>query len=905
MKRAAYLFVLVALIFTSMSFVSAAWNSTLNNGLGIYYDMNSTRELVYGKTNLTANEGSAVYNVTNCLIGLCAQTWENNTQKIPANDFLNYTLTNYTINFWVRGIDNGASGTPYFYGSPMNGINQLGWDSPTQIFAGASWDGTNGNLPISTVGTGNWFMMTVTRRPFNETNQNVSIYINGTIRRSGLLGNQSIMLSTGNPETWLGNIFNGIFDWHGQFDEFGFWNRTLGPSEITQLYNAGAGITLQSAQSNFDSILVDPPSGYTTNSSIINLTANFIAPLNINFTNATSYVYREGVLFDSQNRTITGGPTNTTKFIVTGLTIGNYVWNVRICASNLTFSNCTFALTNLTFTVAPSIESSSFNLTTLETAIESFRTNFTTPNTTSISSSNLFYNGTLYSSSFSGSGNSYVTNTSISIPIGPGIKAWRFVINYSDGTQSNFSLANQTVYLLNMTICGPAPQTSKFINFTFQDEATLTAINGSTDLATIVYSAGSTTINKTLLFTNTTQQKSFAYCVNPSNATVLASINYQYSATDYPQRTWTSDYILTNNTFNETLYLLNSADGIYVTFQTVNALGSIVEGVTVQAEREISGTPIIIAQGVTDSSGAVTFWLNPNFPHTITFTSATCSPTQFTITPTQTTYTTTLNCQGATTYDTSPIPGIIFQKSPASGIIVNGSTTFAYSVFRTTTNVSIVKAKFELFYSNGTFIADNETLVSSGLSFCGASQCNLTLVYNVRPGDDLKGKYYVDIGDGYVLLEGDAHWVQIRPNPDRTTGLKYALRDLRSIFSDWTSPTCSYSNDGLEGTNCSIDQLDLQNKLEYSRIVFLFLAMAIVFAVLGKFTGYDGANPGIFIYALGGLVVIGSLIGGLSGEGLFFYSNLTPFHFLNNYILAFTMMMVMGGYWSMLSRRTT
>ncbi len=905
-RKIAYLFILVAFVFSSLSFVSAAWNVTLNPGLGIYYDMNSTRELIFGKTNLTANEGSAVYNVTDCLIGLCAQTWEGNNQKIPGNDFLNYTLTNYTINFWVRAIDNGTSGTPYFYGSPMNGVNQLGFDSPTQIFAGSSWDGTNGNLPVSTVGNGNWFMMTITRQPFNSTNQNVSIYVNGTIRRSGVMGNQSIMLSTGNPDTWLGNIFNTIFDWHGQFDEFGFWNRTLSQGEINQLYNGGSGITFApgSPLLNLEVALDNPPNGFTTNLSTINLSSSFTSPINLNFTNATSYVYKSGVLFDLQNKNISGTPVNSTMFTITGLTIGSYVWNTQICASNSTVVNCTFASSNFTFIVSSVVQSNIFNSTTLETSIESFRTNFTIPNTTSVSNSNLFYNGTYYSASFSGSGDSYITNTTLNIPIGPGLKLWRFVVNFTDGSQSNFSLANQSVYLLNMSICGPAPQNSRFINFTFKDENTMAILNGSTDLVTIIYSAGSTTINKTLLFTNTTQQNSFAYCVNPSNATIRASVNYQYSATNYPQRTWNSDYTLTNNTFNETLYLLSTSEGLYVTFQTINSLGSVVSGVSVQAQRDISGTPIIIAQGVTDSSGAVTFWLNPNFPHTISFTSDSCTATSFTITPTQSIYTTTLNCQGATSYDTSQVSGILFQKTPASGPIANGSNLFTYSVFRTTTNISIVGARFELYYANGSLISSNTSLVSSGLSFCSVSQCNVSLGFNVSLGDDLKGKYFVDIGNGYVLLEGDAHWITIKPSPTRTTNLKFLLSDLRSIFSDWTSPTCSYSDDGLQGTNCTVEQADLQNKLEYSRIVFIFLALAIVFAVLGKATGYDSSNPGIFIYVLGGIIIIGSLIGGVGGEGLFYYSNLTPFVFINNYILAFTMVMVMAGYWASVSRRS-
>jgi hypothetical protein len=210
---------------------SIYFSENLKKGLVGYYNFDSGSNLVNNSNNILPNEGNPVYNYTDCLIGKCGQTWEDNNFKILSNPTMNYRA-NYTFNFWVRGIDNGRSGYPYFLGSPTNGNNQLGWDNPTNIYATASWTGVGGNIAGSSVTHKKWFMITLMG---NTTGY--YIFVNGTMLRWGW------STSSSQEDIYIGNIFNKIYDWHGQFDEMGYWKRGLSQSEITDLFNAGNGMT--------------------------------------------------------------------------------------------------------------------------------------------------------------------------------------------------------------------------------------------------------------------------------------------------------------------------------------------------------------------------------------------------------------------------------------------------------------------------------------------------------------------------------------------------------------------------------------------------------------------------------------------------------------------------------------
>jgi len=68
---------------------------------------------------------------------------------------------------------------------------------------------------------------------------NVEFYKNGASAGSGSI---SWTDGTGASNTYIGT-YNGISNYFtGLLDEIGIWNRVLTPSEVTELYNSGAGL---------------------------------------------------------------------------------------------------------------------------------------------------------------------------------------------------------------------------------------------------------------------------------------------------------------------------------------------------------------------------------------------------------------------------------------------------------------------------------------------------------------------------------------------------------------------------------------------------------------------------------------------------------------------------------------
>ena len=99
-------------------------------------------------------------------------------------------------------------------------------------------------------------MITIVTKYFNSTNVNATAYVNGIIEGSGVTG----VLNNANTQWVLGTAFNNNSDFiNGQMDEFGVWNKSLNQSEISDLYNSGAGKTYSSIQNPF--LEVGTPNG--------------------------------------------------------------------------------------------------------------------------------------------------------------------------------------------------------------------------------------------------------------------------------------------------------------------------------------------------------------------------------------------------------------------------------------------------------------------------------------------------------------------------------------------------------------------------------------------------------------------------------------------------------------------
>jgi len=358
----------------------------------------------------------------------------------------------------------------------------------------------------------------------------------------------------------------------------------------------------------------------------------------------------------------------------------------------------------------------------------------------------------------------------------------------------------------------------------------------------------------------------------------------QYSSAGYPQRKYDASSDLTNATTNKILYLLSSTDGIYSTIQVVDEQGDKVSGVEVTIERQFSGVWTVVGQETTDSAGSVTFWVNPDYDHRLTFISDDCTDTTVTIRPTQTQYTQQLQCGVSDEIYVTSIEGIKYSRTPAEGLILTGEHNFTFEIISSKDNIINVSMKI--------VNASDGTVLASNWSSCSPGGCTIYTLYTVLNGADLKGRYYIDIGNGSFLLEGDAHWVNVLgPNAfDGKSGFRTFWQDMIYVFQEWG---------------------DDSNTADFNRIVFIFFIMCVSIAVLNFHFNMDTLNPGAFMFIMTIIVLMGSIVGGTSSQGFFYFNNLANAeklgeqgaNFINNYILAFFCLIISVSYWVNVNRQ--
>ena len=293
--------------------------------------------------------------------------------------------------------------------------------------------------------------------------------------------------------------------------------------------------------------------------------------------------------------------------------------------------------------------------------------------------------------------------------------AWNFTLSMVEGTtelNNSFTFTNE-VAKIEFNICNETLNTP-FINFTFRDEQTDTLTNGSFIQSTFNYTLDLTgEIQRTLLFSNRTDQDSFAFCFDPINQTILSSINIDYTNDLSQQRSFTNiSILLTNNTFNQELLLLDSSTGLFVTFQVINPAEQPLSDVSVQARRIINGVDTLIASGLTDDAGAVTFFLNPNFLHTMIFVKAGFETVTKSITPSSTTFTVTMGSV-ATQVEDNFFRGITTSVEPRQDILSN-DTSYNFNFTINSSFWALSSSGFTLFNGDGLILGLDSCLEITG-----------------------------------------------------------------------------------------------------------------------------------------------------------------------------------------------
>ncbi len=573
---------------------------------------------------------------------------------------------------------------------------------------GHGWNAQSTNV----VPTGEWVCAGVTANAGT-----VTYYING-----GANGT-----STG--ESWADEAANsgrlGFYganaELEGKYDMLTLHNVSLSATQMSDLCNNKNGLPFGEVV-NIPSVattLVAPADLAETVNSSLTFDSQ-AACTNCNVTNVTLHVWNSDDSEFGTNVTLdVTGENNNTNLSISGLTVADgYIWNTMWCGSDgAGLYNCSFASSNRTFDVKTyEINDETWSNTTIEGDVERFEINVTTFSEVNVSTADLIYNGTIYSGTITNpSTDFYSISTSFEIPAVSSNQNhslyWNLVFN--DSSEQNTTERNQTAYAISLTICDASVSTP-YINFSFRDEASNNPLNATIDSSTWTYWSNNASNNKTYSYANTTDDLSnFAFCFTPQYRNISVDLVFQYSNTSYPQRTYSPATLsLTNITTNTTLYLLPSSDGIYVTFQVVNSADQPIDGVSVNATRSIGGSTVVVGQGETGADGGVTFWLNPDFSHTFSFSKTGYTTYTTSLTPTQSSYTITLGSSSAATeYDFSR--GISYSIVP-SGTYLSNDTTYGFNLTLSSSYWSLDSFGFTLKLENGSILGSDSSTSDTG-----------------------------------------------------------------------------------------------------------------------------------------------------------------------------------------------
>ena len=577
--------------------------------------------------------------------------------------------------------------------------------------------------------------------------------------------------------------------------------------------------------------------------------------------------------------------------------------------ANDTFGQLSSATTSWLY---PLFENSqTYNLTTYETANEGFVLNITYDNLTyTFVTANLVYDGTSYAGTKVGTTSTILFTRQISIPSVAGIETksfyWDITLTNSTTSNVNSTTKTQTVSPIIFTLCNSTYNVT-YINYTFIDESTGLNMNASIDLLTQNY--GIVGSLKQYLFSNTSlNNPNYQFCFSPPDKTILAETKYmQYSFPLFPQRHFYSNGTLSNATTNTVLYLLGTSSGIYTTLQVVNQGASQIAGVEVSVQRKINGVFVVVEQGTTDTAGLVTFWLNPNYDHLFTLNKVGYLTTTVTLRPTQSIYTVVMtSIAGNITY-VNAVEGVSYTRTPLSGILKPGLNTFTYNISSSRSNM--VNCRFELVHYNG-------SMIDSATTPC-TSNGYLSIDYTIANGESIFVRYYVDMGNGSILLESDGNYRALESkssagmvtsflellNDRNAWGINDSVKEChRKVYSGdlncrsyLTSFDCAldinnYGTDNTE-SECVWEQTADNMKFEFTMIVMVFLLVAILGAGTNLGFNYDLYNPGSFLYIIP-IIFAGISMAGAFGQplsaphGLLYIDGLTSFTWINNYIVA-------------------
>ena len=496
-------------------------------------------------------------------------------------------------------------------GYPLAIAGQKAFFKPVPI-SGGSGDAVSGT---SDVDTGVAVFMVASHWEANS-----SVYVNGTLETTA--GTSAGALK--NSPLWQIGQASVLGNFVGYVSEVWVLNYTVNAADVAAMWNGGAVISCRPDVA--PSIVLNAPADEITTFTALN-TYNATGSDPTTVQNMSLIV--NGSYIETNSSPVNGA---NTLFNHTFADFGLFNWTVEVCDDvdqcvNATARNITYNFFNET--------SQTFNASSLETAQETFVINITT-NGTTITDSYLWYDDIPFLATITNTaGDDYNLSRTIDIPLTAETKEWLF--NFSaGGTSANSSTQEQVIGASTFVHCGAAPT---YLNFTFKNETIAEeAVTAGIDTDWNFW-LGTGTIFKELSFTNVTENANYSFCFTSNvNKSLTANVSMTYTNAISEQRSFAKEYDLTNETTNQTLFLLPTADGVFVSFQTVTIAEQIVRGVAANVTR--AGD--LISSGVTDDAGLIQYFLDPDTTYVFSFFKTGFDVVVNTLKPTQSTFTVTM-----------------------------------------------------------------------------------------------------------------------------------------------------------------------------------------------------------------------------------------------------------------------
>lgn len=310
----------------------ATWTESLNVGLKYYYNFTDATDAVAGNNLLTGAgsptfvSNSSAFPVGDQSSGFCPSG--NAGWNLPDNDYFDISGAEggqVTINFWYRK-EGGAGGNPII---SKKWADTPGWYIVEQNTNGLTYNGIGTAIYDGSPISDTWTMATATT---NSTNS--CLYRNGVLINCVATAYES---ATSDALDICGSYDDTAY-YDGYIDELGFWNRTLTPSEITDLYNGGDGLTYTSEFGGVSVVQIEPADSLATTSASNYFSANVSTSVSTIFDNSTIRIFNSSTDLVYENTTVLAGNGTQNVNWTTTLEEGVYNWSVDVFGDTGSFN---------------------------------------------------------------------------------------------------------------------------------------------------------------------------------------------------------------------------------------------------------------------------------------------------------------------------------------------------------------------------------------------------------------------------------------------------------------------------------------------------------------------------------------------------------------------------------------